>query len=101
MQEAPVKIAIINNGYLGMVRQWQELFHDRNYSASRSGSPDFMKLAQAYGVPGRRVVERREEVDGGARARVIAGPALIEFWSSRRRTLYPMIPSGGVGLGLT
>ncbi|MDI3340016.1 MAG: biosynthetic-type acetolactate synthase large subunit [Sphaerobacter sp.] len=94
-ERAPVHIAIINNGYLGMVRQWQELFHNRNYSETPISSPDYMLIAQAYGIPGRRVT-RPEEVDDAIRwARSIDGPTLLEFVVNQEENVYPMIPSGG------
>jgi len=92
---AKVNIAIVNNGYLGMVRQWQELFHNRNYSETPISSPDYMLIAQAYGIPARRVT-RREEVDDAIRwARSIDGPTLLEFKVNQEENVYPMIPSGG------
>jgi acetolactate synthase-1/2/3 large subunit len=93
-ESANVKVAIINNGYLGMVRQWQQLFHDRNYSETFISQPDFVMLANAYGIPARQV-ERREEVDEAIRwAREIDGPALINFVVGQEENVYPMIPSG-------
>jgi acetolactate synthase-1/2/3 large subunit len=92
---AKVNIAIVNNGYLGMVRQWQELFHNRNYSETPISSPDYMLIAQAYGIPGRRVT-RPEEVDDAIRwARSVDGPTLLEFQVNQEENVYPMIPSGG------
>jgi acetolactate synthase I/II/III large subunit len=94
-ENANVKIAIVNNGYLGMVRQWQQLFHDKNYSETFISQPDFVMLATAYGIPARKV-ERREEVDDAIRwARSIDGPVLINFVVGQEENVYPMIPSGG------
>ncbi len=94
-ENANVKVAIINNGYLGMVRQWQQLFHDRNYSETFISQPDFVMLATAYGIPARKV-ERREDVDETIRwARSFEGPALINFVVGQEENVYPMIPSGG------
>ena len=93
-ENANVKVAIINNGYLGMVRQWQQLFHDRNYSETLISGPDFVALGTAYRIPSRRV-ERREEVDEAIKwASAIDGPALIEFVVGQEENVYPMIPSG-------
>jgi acetolactate synthase-1/2/3 large subunit len=93
-ESAKVKVAIINNGYLGMVRQWQQLFHDKNYSETFISQPDFVMLANAYGIPARQV-ERREEVDDAIRwAREVDGPALINFVVGQEENVYPMIPSG-------
>jgi acetolactate synthase-1/2/3 large subunit len=93
-EQANVKIAIINNGYLGMVRQWQQLFHNSNYSETFIGQPDFTMLGTAYGIPSRKI-ERREEVDEAIRwARSIRGPVLVEFVVGQEENVYPMIPSG-------
>ena len=90
-----VKIALINNGYLGMVRQWQELFYDNRYSSVAMGSPDFRKLADAYGVHYVRC-ERVEEMDAAfASARGHKGPVLCEFVVEMEENVYPMVPAGG------
>lgn len=94
-ENANVKIAVINNGYLGMVRQWQQLFHDRNYSETFISQPDFVMLATAYGIPARKV-ERLEDVDDAINwAHSIGGPVLINFVVGQEENVYPMIPSGG------
>ncbi|HUG16188.1 MAG TPA: biosynthetic-type acetolactate synthase large subunit [Thermomicrobiales bacterium] len=94
-ENANIKVAIINNGYLGMVRQWQQLFHDKNYSETFISQPDFVMLATAYGIPARKV-ERSEEVDDAINwARSFEGPALINFVVGQEENVYPMIPSGG------
>jgi acetolactate synthase-1/2/3 large subunit len=90
----PVKMAIFNNGYLGMVRQWQQFFHGRRYSATPIWSPDYVRLAGAYGIPGWRV-ERGEQVDGVLRAALAhEGPVLIEFLIEQEANVFPMIPPG-------
>jgi acetolactate synthase-1/2/3 large subunit len=90
----PVKIGIINNGYLGMVRQWQDLFHQRNRSATPISSPDFMLLAAAYGVPARQVTTH-VEVDAAIRwAQETNGPVLIDFRTEREANVYPMVGPG-------
>ena len=91
----PVKMAIFNNGYLGMVRQWQQFFHGRRYSATPIWSPDYVKLAEAYGIPGWRV----ETADAGGRTRCARrcahpGPALVEFVIEQEANVFPMIPPG-------
>jgi acetolactate synthase-1/2/3 large subunit len=91
----PLKIAIMNNSYLGMVRQWQELFFGRRYSGTPISSPDFVKIAEAYGIPGMRVTEKQEVVPTLAKAREIDGPVLIEFVVVEEENVYPMVPSGG------
>lgn len=89
-----INIAIINNGYLGMVRQWQELFHQRRYAATPMLSPDFVKLAEAHGLTGIRV-ERRDQVeDAVRRSQAEPGTVIIDFRVEQEDTVYPMVPSG-------
>jgi acetolactate synthase I/II/III large subunit len=93
-ERIPVKMAIFNNGYLGMVRQWQQFFHGRRYSSTPIWSPDYVRLAEAYGIPGWRV-ERGEQVDGVLRAALAHdGPALVEFLIEQEANVFPMIPPG-------
>ena len=90
-----VKIAIINNGYLGMVRQWQELFHERRYNATPMFHPDFRRLAGAFGIPACRVTERDEVDVAVRRAREHSGsPFLIEFVVEQHDVVYPMVAAG-------
>ena len=90
----PVKMAVFNNGYLGMVRQWQQFFHGRRYSATPIWSPDYVKLAEAYGIFGRRV-ERGDQVDEAVREAIAQpGPALVEFLIEQEANVFPMIPPG-------
>jgi acetolactate synthase-1/2/3 large subunit len=91
-----VKIAIINNGFLGMVRQWQEFFYDERYHATPMVSPDFCKIAEAYGIPTRRV-RRRNEIEETVRwtDSIDEGPVLVEFVVEKEDIVYPMVPSGG------
>jgi acetolactate synthase-1/2/3 large subunit len=90
----PVKMAVFNNGYLGMVRQWQQFFHGRRYSATPIGSPDYVRLAEAYGIFGRRV-ERGDQVDDAVRDAIAhPGPALVEFLIEQEANVFPMIPPG-------
>ncbi len=90
----PVKMAVFNNGYLGMVRQWQQFFHGRRYSATPIWSPDYVRLAEAYGIFGRRV-ERGDEVDDAVREAIARpGPALVEFLIEQEANVFPMIPPG-------
>jgi acetolactate synthase-1/2/3 large subunit len=89
-----IKIAVINNGYLGMVRQWQELFENRRYSGTPLTGPDFALLAQAYGFEG-LVVESTEQVAGAVAAAWDApGPVLIDFRVEREANVFPMVPQG-------
>jgi acetolactate synthase-1/2/3 large subunit len=92
----PVKIAVVNNGYLGMVRQWQQLFWEGNYQHVdlATGTPDFVKLAEAYAIPGWRVQKPSELGPAIAAARAHPGPAVIEFCVFREENVFPMVPSG-------
>jgi acetolactate synthase-1/2/3 large subunit len=91
---ANVKVAIMNNNFLGMVRQWQEFFFEKRYSAVDMLTPDFVKLAEAHGVPARRVTQR-DEVDGAIQwARRTPGPVVLEFRVEREDGVYPMVPTG-------
>jgi acetolactate synthase-1/2/3 large subunit len=90
-----VKLAIFNNGYLGMVRQWQQFFHGKRYSSTPIWSPDYVKLAEAYGIPGYRVQHASEIADVVGQANAAPGPALVEFVIEQEANVYPMIPPGG------
>ncbi len=89
-----VKIAVLNNGYLGMVRQWQELFYGKRYVATPLSCPDFVKVAEAYCIPGLRVT-RREEVTGAIQqAMACDGPFLIDFMVEPEENVFPIVPPG-------
>jgi len=89
-----VNIAIINNGYLGMVRQWQEFFYNRRYVSTPMTSPDFVKIAEAHGHLGLRVTKRSELRAAVEQARSASGTALIDFRVEQEDSVYPMVPSG-------
>ncbi len=89
-----LNIAIVNNGYLGMVRQWQEFFYEKNYESSPILSPDFVKLADAHGIPGLTVKSRSEVLPAVKAARERKGPFLINFMVEKEDSVYPMIPAG-------
>ncbi len=93
-EKLKINIAIINNGYLGMVRQWQEFFYERNYEATPLVSPDFVKLADAHGIPGRTVRTRAEVADAVRQARAAKGAFLLNFLVEKEESVYPMIPAG-------
>jgi len=94
-ERLPVRLMILNNGYLGMVRQWQQLFHGSNYAHTPITSPDFVKLAEAYGIVGLRA-ERPEEVWSViAQARAVDGPVVVEIRINPEDNVYPMVPPGG------
>ena len=90
-----IKVFIMNNGYLGMVRQWQELFWDRRYSHVDMGSyPDFVKLADAYGATGMRFTDKHTLVDDMREALATEGPVLVDVRVTQEENVYPMIPAG-------
>ena len=90
-----VKFAIFNNGSLGMVHQWQDLFYDKDYFATvYSGNPDFVKLAEAYGIPGVRVTAKDQVAGAIQQAMETPGPAVIDFVVTPEENVYPMIPAG-------
>ncbi len=91
----PVKIMVINNGYLGMVRQWQEFFWNKRYSHTNiEGSVDFVKLVEAYGGQGFRVKEKSEVESAIKKALAIDNLVLVDFWVDREENVYPMVPVG-------
>ncbi len=89
-----VNIAIINNGYLGMVRQWQEFFYERNYEATPLLNPNFAMLAQAYGIRNFTVQKRSEVIPAVRAAHAHEGPVLIDFKVEQEDTVYPMVAAG-------
>jgi acetolactate synthase I/II/III large subunit len=90
-----IKVFIMNNGYLGMVRQWQELFWDRRYSHVDMGSyPDFVKLAEAYGATGMRLTDKHTLVEDMREALATDGPVLVDVRVTQEENVYPMIPAG-------
>ncbi len=94
-EQIPIKVFIMNNGYLGMVRQWQELFWDGRYSHVDMGSyPDFVKLAEAYGATGMRFEDKHTLVDDMKRAIATEGPVVVDVRVTREENTYPMIPAG-------
>ena len=91
----PVKFALFNNGNLGMVRQWQDVFYNKDYFATYyTGNPDFVKLAEAFGMMGIRVTERSQSIDAIREAMAHPGPVLIDFVVVEEENVYPMIPPG-------
>jgi acetolactate synthase I/II/III large subunit len=94
-EQIPIKVFIMNNGYLGMVRQWQELFWDGKYSHVETGEfPDFVKLAEAYGATGMRFEDKTTLVEDMKRAIQTPGPVLVDVRVTREENTYPMIPAG-------
>jgi acetolactate synthase-1/2/3 large subunit len=93
-EKIKLNVAIINNGYLGMVRQWQEFFYERRYAATPMLSPDFVKLADAYGLTGLLVTERAQVQPAVEAARAHPGTVLIEFRVEQEDSVFPMVPAG-------
>ena len=94
-EKLPVKYALINNGHLGMVRQWQEMYFDNHLKAVPVPGPDYVKLAEAYGVGAVRVSEQEEVLPALRQAKAHDGPFLIEFVVDQATNVYPMVPPGG------
>jgi acetolactate synthase-1/2/3 large subunit len=93
-EELDLNIAVVNNGYLGMVRQWQEFFYEKNYESSPLRSPDFVKLAEAHGIRGLAVRKRSQVLPAVKEAREHKGPFVINFLVEKEDSVYPMIPAG-------
>jgi acetolactate synthase-1/2/3 large subunit len=91
----PVKIVILNNGFLGMVRQWQELFYDRRYACTElNGAPDFVKLADAYGALGLRATKPDQVERTLQEGLSVSRPVIMDFVVEREECVYPMVPAG-------
>ncbi len=93
-ENVKVNIAILNNGFLGMVRQWQEFFYEKRYAATPMRSPDFVKLADAMGLTGLRVTQRSEVIPAVRRAQETQGTVVIDFRVEQEDAVYPMVPAG-------
>jgi acetolactate synthase-1/2/3 large subunit len=93
-ERTAVKIAILNNGYLGMVRQWQEFFYEKRYVATPLSGPDFVKIAEAYGIPALRVKRNEEVAPAIEQAMAEPGPFLIDFMVEPEENVYPMVAPG-------
>ncbi len=93
-ENVKVNVAIINNSFLGMVRQWQEMFYDERYHATPMFNPDFCKLAEAYGIPSMRVTSRDQIEESVRFAHETEGPVLIEYVVEKEDIVYPMVPAG-------
>jgi len=93
-ENANIKIAIMNNNFLGMVRQWQEFFFEKRYAETALKNPDFIKIAEAHGIPARRVEKPEDVLSAIDFARNTPGPVLLEFRVEKEDDVYPMVPSG-------
>ena len=91
---ADVKLLILNNQYLGMVRQWQQLFHDRRYSFVDIASPDYVQVARGYGIAGRKIDSRNELRDGLETMLMHSGSFLLEVMVEKEDNVFPMVPQG-------
>ncbi len=89
-----INVAIINNGYLGMVRQWQEFFYERRYAATPLVNPDFVKLAEAFGLKARQITSRADVVPAVREARAHTGTVVMDFRVEQEDSVYPMVPAG-------
>jgi len=91
----PVKVVILNNNYLGMVRQWQELFYEKRYSCTlMEHAPDYVKLAEAYGAVGLRATKPEEVEAVLSEALSIPQPVIMDFQVDKEESVYPMVPAG-------
>jgi len=93
-EKLDIKIAIINNGYLGMVRQWQEFFYERRYAATPLYSPDYVRIAEAYGLAAACISRRADVIPAVQAARARAATTILEFRVEQEDTVYPMVPAG-------
>ena len=93
-EQLDVNVAIVNNGYLGMVRQWQEFFYGKRYAATPISGPDFAKLAGAFGLAAATVTKRREVAPAVERARASKSAVVIDFQVEQEDSVYPMVPAG-------
>jgi acetolactate synthase I/II/III large subunit len=89
-----INVAIINNGYLGMVRQWQEFFYDKRYAATPISGPNFQKLAEAFGISAATITTRGEVAGAVESARRQKRAAVIDFQVEQEDSVYPMVPAG-------
>jgi acetolactate synthase-1/2/3 large subunit len=96
LHKLPVKVAVLNNGYLGMVRQWQELFFNRRYSGTvlSDGNPDFVALAEAFGATGMLAEDPGDVRSTLEKAMETDGPVLMDFRTDPEENVYPMVPAG-------
>jgi len=90
----PLKMVLLNNSFLGMVRQWQDMFFDKRYSFTEMANPEFTKVAEGYGIPGQRV-EKREDLEKAVDELLASeGPYLLEVKVMKEQNVYPMVPAG-------
>ncbi len=92
--DQPVKFVVLDNDYLGMVRQWQELFYDKRYSATEHPCPDFVKIAEGYGATGAKITDRSELADGIDEMIRSDGPFVLHVRVAPEENVYPMVAAG-------
>ena len=92
--KAPVKIVLLNNNYLGMVRQWQQLFFDKRYSFTELDNPDFVKIAEAYNIKSQKVTERQDLQEAIEDMLIHDGPFFLEVVVEKEDNVFPMIATG-------
>jgi acetolactate synthase-1/2/3 large subunit len=93
--EIPVKVMVLNNSFLGMVRQWQQLFHGKRYSFTEMSNPNFVKIAEAYSIPGKKI-EKREDLRDAIKEMMESKTAyFLEVVVGREDNVFPMVPAGG------
>jgi acetolactate synthase-1/2/3 large subunit len=90
----PVKIVVLNNNFLGMVRQWQQLFHGKRYSFTEMQNPDFIKIAEAYSIPARKVEARDDLLDAVDEMLKAETPYFLEVVVGKEDNVFPMVPAG-------
>jgi acetolactate synthase-1/2/3 large subunit len=94
-EQLPIKVAVLNNGYLGMVRQWQQLFFEGRYSGTPLLGPDFARVAEAYSIRGMTVTEKEGVRPAIEEAMAYDGPVVLDFRVEQEENVYPMVPAGG------
>lgn len=92
--EIPVKVVVLNNSFLGMVRQWQQLFMEKRYNATELVNPNFIKIAEAYAIPAQRVTQRNQLNEAVQTMLNHSGPYFLEVVVAREDNVFPMVPGG-------
>ncbi len=93
-ERLPIKIVVINNGFLGMVRQWQDVFYNRRHAGTPLFNPDFCKIAEAYGIPAMSITQKEDVYNAIHKAKAHEGPFLLDFQVEEFTNVYPMVTPG-------